>query len=75
MLSPTLPVVLADAVSPFGHHPERTSRQVATENSERVDIDENLVLSVLGVKVGRIVVVVEDPDHDSVEATDLRHPG
>ena len=42
---------------PFGYHPKRTSRQVATEDSERADVDENLVLSALGVKVGRVVVV------------------
>jgi hypothetical protein len=41
----------------------------------RVDVDQNLALSVLGVKVGRVVIVVEDLDHNSVEAADLRHPG
>jgi hypothetical protein len=48
--------------------------EAATEDGERVDVDKNFVLSVLGVTVGRIVVVEEDPDHDPVEPTDLRHP-
>ena len=72
---PTPPAARADARRPFGDHPEGTSRQAATENGQRIDVDENLVLTILGVKVRRVVVVVEDPDHDVVEAADLRHAG
>jgi len=38
-------------------------------------LSRTLVLTVLGVKVRRIVIVVEDANDDSVESTDFRHPG
>src|SRR2546426_1719833 len=58
---------------PFCHHSQGASWETTTENGQRIDVDENLVLAVLGMEVGRVVVVVEDPDDDPVEAADLRH--
>ena len=55
------------------HHSQSASRETTTEDRQRIDVDENLVLAILGMEVGRVVVVVEDPDDDPVEATDLRH--
>ena len=57
---------------PFCHHSQRASREATTEDGQRTDVDENLVFAVLGMEVGRVVVVVEDLDDDAVEATDLR---
>ena len=36
-------------------------------------LTEDLMLAVLGVEVGRVVVVVEDLDDNPVKAADLRH--
>src|SRR3989338_3659065 len=58
---------------PLRHHSQGATRQTAAEDGQRTDVDENLVLAVLGMEVGRVVVVVEDPDDDPVEATDLRN--
>lgn len=58
---------------PFCHHSQGAGWQATAENGQGVDVDENLVIAVLGMEVGRVVVVVEDPDDDPVEAADLRH--
>lgn len=60
---------------PFGQHPERAGRQPATDDGERADVDQDLLLAVLRVQVRRVMVVVEDLDHDAIEATDFRHSG
>jgi len=58
---------------PFCRHSQGASWETAAENGQRIDVDENLVFAVLGMEVGRVVVIVEDPDDDPVEAADLRH--
>src|SRR5712691_4296243 len=58
---------------PFRHHSQGASRETATQDGQRGEADENLVLTILGMEVGRVVVVVEDLDDDAVETGDLRH--
>jgi hypothetical protein len=42
--------------------------------AKRCDADKNLAVAVLGMEVRRVVVVVEDPDDDSVKAADSGMP-
>ena len=51
--------------SPFRHESESASRETATENGQRTDANEDLMLAVLGVEVGRVVVVVNHSHYPS----------
>ena len=73
-LCPKPAAIPADAVMPIPPRARGTGGKAATENGKRVDVHQGLVFAVLGMKVWRVVIVVEDLDHDAVEPTDLRHP-
>ena len=71
---PGLFKLAAVLVGPLGHHALGSWGQQALRDSELVDFHDGLAVAVLDVEVRRPVVPVEHPDHDPVEAADLRHP-
>jgi hypothetical protein len=75
VLSP-LPVdfqLLAVQTCPLGHELERPSGEAAHKHLIAADHDRRVMLGVLGVEVGRIVVVEVHRHDDPVEETDAGH--
>ena len=58
---------------PFDHEPHRARRQATGEDGQVADLDQSNFAAVLGMKMGRIVIVKEYLDDDSEETADLRH--
>ena len=58
---------------PLGHHALCPRWQPAVRDPEILDAHRGLVAAVLGMEVGRPVIPEVHPDHDAVEAADLRH--
>lgn len=72
----SLPVgfqLLAVQSRPLGHELERASRETADQHVVAADHNRRVMLGVLGVEVGRIVVVEVHRHDDSVEETDAGH--
>jgi hypothetical protein len=65
--------LLAVQTRPLGHELERASRETAHKHLIAADDNRRVMLGVLGVEVGRIVIVEVHRDHDSVEEADARH--
>ena len=47
--------------------------KTAAEDGQRVDLDQNLLLSLDSMEVRRVVFAVEDTNDDAVESAKLRH--
>lgn len=60
-------------ISPLRYEFERTSRQPADEYIAAPDRDHGVVLGVLGVEMGRFVIVEIHRDRDAVEEADPGH--
>ncbi|HEY8809465.1 MAG TPA: hypothetical protein VIM28_05535 [Solirubrobacterales bacterium] len=60
---------------PFSHEPQRSSRQRTSHNGSGCDFYLGGFVTVASVEMGRRVVPVVHPDHDSEEAAYARHCG
>jgi hypothetical protein len=60
-------------VDPFSHQPQGCFRTQITQEKIPAEIDLCLVALILGVDVGRRLVIVMHPNDDSEKAGDFRH--
>jgi len=64
---------LAVQTCPLVHEPECTTRQRADDHRPVANRDRGMMLGVLGVEMGRVVVIEVHRDHDAVEEADPGH--
>jgi hypothetical protein len=72
-LLPDVPKFLLVLRRPFHHQSRGARSELSRDHSERLNVDDYLVATMFRVKMRRLMVIVEHPDHDAVEATDFRH--
>jgi hypothetical protein len=60
--------------TPFDDKGQDPWGEITGENANRIDSNTGLNAAVMGVKVGRQVIVEVHPDDDPKEAGDLGHP-
>src|ERR1019366_2484308 len=60
-------------IGPLRHELERASRQITDQHLAATDRDHRVVLGVLGMEMGRFVIVEVHRDRDAVEEADPGH--
>lgn len=58
---------------PFEHKGQCSTRELASVNTQCVNLNQRLEFSVRGVKMGRLMIVEEHSDHDPKKTADFRH--
>jgi len=58
---------------PFEHERHRSPGEMTSQNAERLDFDQSLVVAILGMKMGRVMIVEVHPNHNSEKSRQLRH--
>ena len=70
---PAAPKLIAMERGPFKHECQGPTWELATVDFQRFDENQRLRARVLGMKVRRLMIIIEHLDHDAKKPADLRH--